>query len=1077
MNFRSSQSALRRTRKFLFRSIAKVLTIALSSSILAIVVAAPAKAAPACASGATATVSGVTYTVSPSHGQVFYIDTGVTPRLDAAYVGYNIQTSANKSNIWVKLSSFTGGQVTLANGDSNALQQISTITSGAANAKTAYFLLKASGTTSASAQTHNVTVYDGNPNRGGTELYSCDFTFTNVRETIKAAANKVQTISVPAANPNLGSLVTIVVTGTTGNPGAGASPDGDVMWVSPAAYSTWPTSALRLESTSIIMDQDGDFSSTSDQVTTTDKLLITGMNGNYFSSLPGGGTKKVTSATQYRATYNFRVIGSASSAVRVAPVAQISSGTQMKHSDLSSLQNGSAFPTINLSGVTSTMSVTKKISPIARVTNKALTSNVATLTTQEAHGLADNDKVYVSDVGAPFDGLQTITSVTATTFTFAVTNANITSTAATGEAFKQDGTSAVVPYEVTVSSTDATNTLSVDEIVDSPSSTATPYSPNYVAGSSQIKDTTRTSFTTIANPILDLTEASVSPRPYHFTGPFTATSATPVKLRYRMLLPVTASTTYSNTLYAKAGNQIVGSDASANPKVSISTSSSGVSGTTETTENLPPTVTTLSVSAINTTTATLTGSTDPNGNATSTSFQYGTASDLSGATTVIATPSSTNSANPVNLSANLTNLTSNTTYYYRARISYIPSGGSLTTINGNILSFTTSLSGTTAQTITWGTTFATVDLRSKTSETQTNNLSSAGGTSYSAGNAYASSGLPITVTSSTTNICTVATTTTYDTAAIPQEIGQLFTISYLATGTCTLVASQSGSATYAAAPNVTKTFTVDRTYVVTFNGNGQKTGSPSVPSVTQSSFGASVTLATSGNLSKDGATFGGWNTLANGTGNTYAAGSTYTPTSDITLYAVWGTGSYTITYNGNTNTGGNAPTGATQNYNTTYTVLGNVAATPLSKTNYTFSGWNTAANGSGASYAAGETFPVVANITLYAQWNGNPLTVTYNTQLGSSVSNGSTVVGGQIADSPGTPTRDGYAFAGWFTASSGGAAITFPYIHNQSADFTLFAQWTSNTLVVSYDSQGGTIYPTDQTTSGGQVASSPGTPT
>ena len=411
--------------------------------------------AAACASGATASVSGVTYTVSPSHGQVFYIDSGVTPRIDAAYVGYNIQTSADKTNIWVKLSNFTGGQVTLANGDTSSLQQISSITSGVANAKTAYFLLKASGTTSASAQTHTVTVYDGNPNRGGTQLYTCDFSFTNVRETIKAAANKVQTITVPASNPNLGSLVSIVVTGSTGNPGQGASPDNDVMWVSPAAYSTWPTSALRLESTSILMDQDGNFGTTNDQVLTTDKLLITNMNGNYF-----GSGKKVTSSTQYRATYNFRVIGSASSAVKVAPVAQISSGTQMKHTDLSGLAGGGAFPTINLTGVTSTMSVTKRISPTGRVTNKALTSNVATLTTQEAHGLVTGDKVYITDVGAPFDGLQTVASApTGTTFTFAVTNTNIGSTAATGEAFKQSGTSAIVPYEVVVSSTDATNTL------------------------------------------------------------------------------------------------------------------------------------------------------------------------------------------------------------------------------------------------------------------------------------------------------------------------------------------------------------------------------------------------------------------------------------------------------------------------------------------------------------------------------------------------------------------------------------------------------------------------------------------
>jgi uncharacterized repeat protein (TIGR02543 family) len=47
---------------------------------------------------------------------------------------------------------------------------------------------------------------------------------------------------------------------------------------------------------------------------------------------------------------------------------------------------------------------------------------------------------------------------------------------------------------------------------------------------------------------------------------------------------------------------------------------------------------------------------------------------------------------------------------------------------------------------------------------------------------------------------------------------------------------------------------------------------------------------------------------------------------------------------------------------------------------------------------------------------------------------------------PGTPTRTGYTFAGWFVATSGGSAITFPYAHGQTADFTLYAQWTAAAL-------------------------------
>lgn len=66
------------------------------------------------------------------------------------------------------------------------------------------------------------------------------------------------------------------------------------------------------------------------------------------------------------------------------------------------------------------------------VTNKALTSNVATLTTSAAHGLFVGDSVTVAGVGAPFDGVFVLTAVTSTTLSYACTNANITSTASSG---------------------------------------------------------------------------------------------------------------------------------------------------------------------------------------------------------------------------------------------------------------------------------------------------------------------------------------------------------------------------------------------------------------------------------------------------------------------------------------------------------------------------------------------------------------------------------------------------------------------------------------------------------------------
>jgi hypothetical protein len=79
---------------------------------------------------------------------------------------------------------------------------------------------------------------------------------------------------------------------------------------------------------------------------------------------------------------------------------------------------------------------------------------------------------------------------------------------------------------------------------------------------------------------------------------------------------------------------------------------------------------------------------------------------------------------------------------------------------------------------------------------------------------------------------------------------------------------------------------------------------------------------------------------------------------------------YTVTYNGNGNTGGAAPTdGTAYSAGATVTVLGNTAG--LTKTGSSFSGWNTAANGSGMGYSAGTTFTINANTTLYAQWTAN----------------------------------------------------------------------------------------------------------
>ena len=112
--------------------------------------------------------------------------------------------------------------------------------------------------------------------------------------------------------------------------------------------------------------------------------------------------------------------------------------------------------------------------------------------------------------------------------------------------------------------------------------------------------------------------------------------------------------------------------------------------------------------------------------------------------------------------------------------------------------------------------------------------------------------------------------------------------------------------------------------------------------------------------------FNGWNTLANGTGTSYPAGSKITMTANTTLYAQWGSSpAVTVTYDANGATGGSVPAAPTT-YPTGVQVpiLGQGS---LTKPGYAFLGWNSSSTGAGSVYAPGYTF-TSKTVTLYAQW-------------------------------------------------------------------------------------------------------------
>ncbi|HPN83081.1 MAG TPA: InlB B-repeat-containing protein, partial [Spirochaetota bacterium] len=129
----------------------------------------------------------------------------------------------------------------------------------------------------------------------------------------------------------------------------------------------------------------------------------------------------------------------------------------------------------------------------------------------------------------------------------------------------------------------------------------------------------------------------------------------------------------------------------------------------------------------------------------------------------------------------------------------------------------------------------------------------------------------------------------------------------------------------------------------------------------------------------------GWNTKANGSGTTYTAGQPLVMSQDTILYAKWGK-SVSVNFDPNSPTSGSAPSG-TVTGNTTLSVPGNPGS--LTKTGYTFGGWNTKKDGTGTTYAEGSTLLLMNNMTLFAKWNsaavaGNGVRITAANAIGGT---------------------------------------------------------------------------------------------
>lgn len=131
-----------------------------------------------------------------------------------------------------------------------------------------------------------------------------------------------------------------------------------------------------------------------------------------------------------------------------------------------------------------------------------------------------------------------------------------------------------------------------------------------------------------------------------------------------------------------------------------------------------------------------------------------------------------------------------------------------------------------------------------------------------------------------------------------------------------------------------------------------------------------------------GHTFYDWNTSANGSGTSFTNGQLVKFTGSGTFYAQWAVitapTTATITFNANGGTGYMAPETEILNVSAALTTNN------FTQTGYTFTGWNTAANGSGTSFTDSELVQFTASATFYAQWTATPITVPFTGTITSN---------------------------------------------------------------------------------------------
>lgn len=243
------------------------------------------------------------------------------------------------------------------------------------------------------------------------------------------------------------------------------------------------------------------------------------------------------------------------------------------------------------------------------------------------------------------------------------------------------------------------------------------------------------------------------------------------------------------------------------------------------------------------------------------------------------------------------------------------------------------------------------------------------------------------------------------------------------------------------------------TYTIFYNGNGNINGTVPTDASSPYTSGSTVTvIGNTGVLEKTGHSFAGWTIASDGTGTVLNSGSTFSISSNTELYAKWTpTSGSNVTFNANGGTG----TMAQQNASSATDLTENI----FTRSGYTFTGWNTAADGSGTAYVDEQSYSFASDLTLYAQWSpiNNTLSFDGNGATGGSMASQTLATDASITLPANTFTRTGYTFAGWSTTAGGAVEYANAVAFTMGAtNTTLFAKWTAINYTVTFNGNGST---------------------